>query len=84
MRKLAVLFVAGAAVLAASAGTLVPKDPTPAVSETTCALDTQVSPSCIAAVETPLDTVLKGWGLSPWPGIFLNTKPTSGLFIVIR
>lgn len=84
MRRLVLSVLAVAAVFAAPAGTLVPDDPSPAVSASECAIDTRTCPSDVAAAESSLDTILFAWDLSPWPGIFLNTKPFQGFLFVIR
>lgn len=84
MRQLVMSVLAGAAVFAAPAGTSVPDDPAPTVSETASALDTTVNGLAVATDVSPLDTLLVGSDWSPWPGIFLNTKPFRGFFIVIR
>lgn len=72
------------AAFVASAGTREPTTPAPAVSEAACALDTTVSGLGVAAAVSPLDTLLDDWDWSPWPGIFLNTKPFRAFFFVIR
>lgn len=84
MRRLVLLAWSVAAAFAASAGTCEPTPPAPAVSEAACALDTTVGGLGVAADASPLDTLLDDWDWSPWPGIFLNTKPFRGSFFVIR
>lgn len=84
MKPFALSALASAAAFAASAGTLEPMPPAPVVSETACALDTRIGGLSFAAEAVPLDTLLEGWDWSPWPGIFLNTKPCRGFVFSIR
>lgn len=83
MKRILSLSLAVAATFAASAGTRELPPPPPAVSEAACALDTTVSGLGVAADVSPLDTLLDDWDWSPWPGIFLNTKPCRGLLFAI-
>ena len=84
MKHLISLLAVGAAVVAASAGTREPTPPAPVVSEAACALDTMVGGLAVAVAASPLDTLLDDWDWSPWPGIFLNTKPFRGFLYTIR
>lgn len=77
------LSLAVAAVFAASAGTREPTPPAPVVSAVDVSLDTLLGGTSLAADVSPLDTLLDDWDWSPWPGIFLNTKPCRGLLFAI-
>lgn len=78
------LSLAVAAVLATSAGTREPPPPAPAVSAVDVSLDTRLGGTSLAAEAVTLDTLLDDWDWSPWPGIYLNTKPCRGFFFAIR
>ena len=47
-------------------------------------LDTMVTISTRSGTDVPLDTLLVSFAWSPSPGISLNTKPPTGLFILVR
>ena len=83
MKRILSLSLAVAAVFAASAGTREPTPPAPVVSAVDVSLDTLLGGTSLAAETVPLDTVLSGWDWSPWPGIFLNTKPCRGFLFAI-
>lgn len=84
MKRILSLSLAVAATFAASAGTREPLPPAPAVSAVDVSLDTLLGGTSLAAEAVTLDTVLSGWDWSPWPGIYLNTKPCRGFFFAIR
>jgi len=76
------LSLAGAAFVG-SAGTVVPADPVPVLSEET-SIDTKLSGWCSSPWPgILLDTKLSDWSYSPWPGIRLYTGRL-GLSIIIR
>lgn len=84
MKCFVVLGALAVAVLSATAGTVLPPTPVSVCSTTDAVLDTSMGHSELAGMACPLNTMLSDWGLSPFPGIFLNTNPVRGLLVVFR
>lgn len=84
MRFQFLIVAALACVLSAFGGTRSLVPPEPAVSTVDTSVDTMLCGVGRDVADVSIDTMLMGWALSPFPGISLNSKPVTGLFVVFK